>query len=194
MFDFQFVKNICARIDFRRQVYNIRLGGEGADSGGLWSYITQGLSIDTGLKRRYASGMFDLGYFQLTASCNNLRGEMESAHDSYLECVDGLSTAEILGIDEIATRAIVVEGDQAKINHVMLARAGEDVSPQVHRAMSYRARGLRAERQMALSVPHDYYTDYTKLRRQLKTRPPIDEIEQDLPFFWRQLRTDLAPQ
>ena len=163
-----------------------------ADPDGLWDFITQGLNINTNSKQLHARNMFALGNTQLTAPCNNLRGEMESAYDGYLESIDDLSTAEIRRIDEVATEAIVATIRGVTIDQDMLFAAGNGLAPQAHRALSYKVRELRAGRQLAVLIPHDYHRDYTDLRRRLRTRPPIHEVEQDLPSFWQRLRADLV--
>ena len=57
--------------------------------------------------------------------------------------------------------------------------------------LSQRATALRAQRQLALQTPYDDHYDYTDLRERLKSRPPISEVEQELPYFWVEMRSVL---
>ena len=179
-------------IHFGRNKDNARLNSSGTDPEGLWSYITQGLNIANRTDHDLARRLFELGCFQLTASCNNLKDEYESASNDYSEAVKGLTFEKTRQIEETATKAVQVCGRVANIDEAVLIKVGQDESPPVHLAISYRVRALRAERQMAIQTPYDFHIDYTELRKQLKARPPIDEVEQEFPYFWQKLRTTFA--
>ena len=82
-------------IHIGRNESNDKPHSTGTDPDGLWSYVTQGLNVDSRRENDLAKRWFDLGYRQLTATCNNLKDEYESASTSYSEAVQGLTSENI---------------------------------------------------------------------------------------------------
>ena len=142
-------------------------------------------------KDRSSTGYSSLyiGLRTINPFCNNLEGAKEEAICAYRETINGLTTEQINHIKVVGTNAVYMQNGTARINDEYLMNTGLNESPQVHKAMSYRTRLLRAERQLALQIPKDYHRDYTELRKLIKARTPIKEIEQELPSFWIKLRT-----
>ena len=192
MFDFNFIKNLSLKIGIKRSAPepNVLTGNEERDS--LWHYLTGDLEIKTGKDKQYAIGMFDLGWKELTSPAGNLLGEITEAERTYEQTRDNLSKSEAEEVEHQAESVILVrkwgESDFAKIDEEKLSKIGVEVEPILNLALSQKARVLRAQRQLALQTTHEYYRDYTDLRERLKGRPPISEVEQELPFFWTEMR------
>ena len=69
---------------------------------------------------------------------------------------------------------------------------GANETPTFHRALSLKAKAERAERQIAIQLAAGNHMNYGALRKRLKSRPPIREVELELPYFWQELRRKLA--
>ena len=158
----------------------------------LWHYLTSDLKIKTSRNTQYAVGMFGLGWQQLTANCANLEGEISKAERDYQETRNKLSEREAEEVERLAESVVWIrkwgKRDFAKVDEEKLAELGSPINPAMHLALSQRAIILRAQKQLAIQTPHDYHNDYTDLRGKLKSRPPISEIEQELPYFWVEMR------
>ena len=117
-----------------------------------------------------------------------LEGDISKAERDYQETRNELSEREAEEVERLAESVVWIrkwgKRDFAKVDEEKLAELGSAINPVMHLALSQRAIVLRAQRQLAIQTPHDYHNDYTDLRGKLESRPPISEIEQELPHLW----------
>ena len=167
------------------------------DPEGLWGYVTQGLDVGKGRRLEWAHFMYGMGLDQLTAWIFNLEGKIEEAEDSYDRCIRGLCDEEVERIKSLASEAVVIENKDGihastQIDEVFIREAGKKETAQMHRAIVLKAQAMRAERQLAIQLASSDHRDFTDLRRRLTCRPPIHEVEAEFPYWWKELRRELA--
>ena len=196
MFRFNVIEKLSFIFSFGRPQHEQNWRRIEHDPEGHWDYVTQGLEIRTSKQWEFAVLMYQLGLFQLTATCNNLEAEFNDAQAKYKEAVVGLADFEIEHVKRVARESVTVRcwgtSSHAQIDKQFLMKAADQGKPQVHKAISWLAVALRAEKQIAIQIPTGYHRDYGDLRTRLKSQPSIQEVELELPFFWQEMRCTLV--